>query len=61
MQMVRDELRGGVGIWLFRKRLRIDEAFLPGPSGRKFASSFVSSELMERWDDISLDAGLADK
>ena len=56
-----DELCGGVGIWLFRKRLRIDEVFLPGLSGRRFASIFVSNEFTERWDDISLDAGLADK
>jgi hypothetical protein len=56
-----DELCGGVGIVAFRKRLRIEEAFLLGLSGRRLASSFTSRECIERWDDMSLDAGLTDR
>lgn len=44
---------------LFRNRFRIED-FLPGLSGRRLASSFTSSELIERWDDMPLEAGLTE-
>ena len=43
---------------VFRNRLRIEAALLPGLSGRRLASSFISKEFMERWEEISLDGGL---
>lgn len=56
-----DALCGGVGIVPFRKRWRIEEAFLLGLSGRRLASSFIFREFIECWDDMSLDAGRTDR